>query len=701
MRSEKRLRDPLHPLNADEIHWLTTLKGDIDRLCAKSRSPDGTLPKEIGELRDGFSLRTGFIISQLHNTLGHLEQEDDRVTASSAVLSILRDVIALTPPPGEKSAVDFVVMQEVYLKSYLSLASKVLENPTDPGAVHTVFEGVTHFLSKRPVPEKIASTLEEEIVAKCLAYYEEYASRLIQTAASPIDLTTASGRSVQEESGDEFSRLIPVFSQEQRSQILLKKVAPLFLNEQTLDTHGREVALFVRGLSRRDREELQKAIEASPESKARKSALDIIRKENSRTAVLMAIDPEVLRKEVKGRSEKEKTDLAEESKVSVYSLSKYAGSPGAVMIVLKELFQEDPPPISHDQLGSFALRWAQAHQRVTLPQKREDQGSFQRETEWIREKLAEMAQDLAYEHRELAEENTEVPEEFKNLPEQLQQAASSFCTPSAEAALPPGQEPATRVVQDAIRAGKSSETYKGAVKWLANDLFQISAATFTARSPGALALAMKNPAEVMDVKTSTGLTTYVATTILDQENPGTPQALEGAQETFVFWLDVAEESLKRGDYNTATAIAGALGSGAVERLILDKSTNAYLIDPSDSQKWKKILAQINPERGYAAPRAAVQEHIKKHELIIPPVLMPVAEVMLCGEGEDVVRTLGNAISLVKECQDSIGAFMPQPQTTTIVGDIRLEEGFTQGNFDTKAYGKSLKLRPKPPSLPRR
>lgn len=472
--------------------------------------------------------------------------------------------------------------------------------------------------------------------------------------------------------------------------------------------NGDQRTACIRVLTRGEREQLRKTIETASQLAAgefavrqaealephpsRDEALLLIRRENTRSFILMASNPEFLKSQMEQcTTEEERKELANAAQVSVFSLVNFAGNRTEIVDALDLLLQEDPPPIPHEQLGSFALRWTQAYQSILPPSKDADQ--FQRETDQIRERLVKMAQGLE-------KEGKTAPGEYKNLSKQLHQAASTFCKVSAGASLLPGQEPTIGVVQEAIKAHKSSETYTKAVNKLAQDLYQISAAIFMERSPGALSLATKNPAEVMDIKTATGITTYVATTILNQENPGTPQALADAQKAFVFWLDVAKESIRLGDYNTASAIAGALGSAAVERLILDKSTNTYLIGSSDAQKWEKLQTQINPANGYAAPRTAVHEHIEKHQRVIPPVLMPVAEVILCGEGGNDVRVLGNAIALVHECQKSLTPWTPQPQTTTVVQDIKLGEGFKQGAFDNEANTKSLKLRPRPSSPPR-
>ena len=469
----------------------------------------------------------------------------------------------------------------------------------------------------------------------------------------------------------------------------------------------------VRVLSRAEREKLREIIEGATETPtdlgirqaavpephpSQDEALSLLRRENTRTAILMASSPEFLKKQMEQcATEKEKKALADEAQVAVFSLANYAGGRMEVMGALKLLFQENPPQIPHEQLGTFALRWAQAYRFIPLPQTEEDQGPFQRETDWIRERLDEMAQDLGSEHIELEEEGKEVLAEYKRLPEQLRQSAAEFCTTPTIPPLVPGKQKASDLQTRVLGMKRGSAEYKECVRTFSSDLFEASAAKFRSTNPAAMALE-KEAADAFSplINQFNQVSAYVCDSILKQST------LAEAHKNLVFWLDVAEESLRRGDYLTAQAIASGLGSPPISRLLYDANTQKFYIAAEEKNRVDKLCSQFNREGSFKLTREWTEKRLAAHQVVIPFVGVYSTDITFARDGNRdskgklkpvTIQLVGAAVAKTQQCLDTMGDLAHNPQQSTDLSTMITE---CKPLAPKESDAKSLRLRPREP-----
>jgi hypothetical protein len=477
----------------------------------------------------------------------------------------------------------------------------------------------------------------------------------------------------------------------------------------------------IRVLSRTERAELQKIIDGATEEPtdlgirqaavpephpSRDEALSLIRKENTRTAILMANDPEVLKKEMEqAKSEEDKKDLAEEARVSIYSLSTYAEGREGVVTVLDELFKEVPPPIPHKQLGTFTLDWIRAHERIPPPTDSDKhREEFNAETARVREKLSEISERLA-------EQPATEP-----LATQLKKAAVSFCEPPTFSPPTSGTTHASDLQGSAMKSKRGSQEYTMAVDEISEDLFELSAADFCSTSPASLA-AHENPSFAFSATNFNKVSQYVSKSILTQEGKDTDEKLENARKNFVFWLDVAEECLKRGNLSTAQAILAALQATSVSRLMFNQQSPNPLDNPlpdkdkkpcialSDVARLKKLHIQLSNEKAYKEPRKWIETQMAAYKPVIPYIGMLMTDATFVRDGNkdtmgklkpSTIKFMGNLVMQIQRFQDSVKSRSVRPQQHT---DISTQ--ITQLNptpaLEKELYETSLTLLPRTPS----
>jgi hypothetical protein len=478
----------------------------------------------------------------------------------------------------------------------------------------------------------------------------------------------------------------------------------------------------VRALSRAERAELQKILEEATEiptdlgirqaavpepHPSRGEALSLIRRENTRTAILMANDPKVLKREMEqAKSKEDKRALAEEARVSIYSLSTYAEGREGVAIVLDELFKEVPPPIPHKQLGTFTLDWVRAHEQIPLPlDSDKHREEFKAETARVQEKLSKISERLA-EHPATEE-----------LAIQLKKAADTFSAPPTFSPPTSGTKSASDLQGSAMKSERGSPEYTTAVDEISEDLFEFSAADFRSTSPASLA-AHENPSFAFSATNFNKVSQYVLKSILTQGGNDPDEKLKNARKSFVFWLDVAEECLKRGDLSTAQAILAALQNTSVSRLMFNQQSpnpldnpllgkdNKPCIDLSDVARLKKLHTQLSNVKSYKEARKWIEAQMAADKPVIPYIGMLMTDATFVRDGNkdktgklkpNTIESMGKLVMQIQQFQDSVKKTSVRPQLHTDISTQITTQPNPTPALEKEFYDISQALLPKTPS----
>jgi hypothetical protein len=444
----------------------------------------------------------------------------------------------------------------------------------------------------------------------------------------------------------------------------------------------KELTTLLRLLPLEQTRELQKTIESIENPEITTQALAIVKHERVRTLIAMNADSARRDQAAHDASSAEAgAEIREEGRVSIYSLSKYAGGRKEVITILEEMLNETPPEISRESLENFALRWTEIHQFLPLPEDPVKRQAFEEETQQTKECLLRIA--------------TAMEKTNPSGAEKLRASIKTFGSPPKLVTLVPGIPSAATLLATAIAKGSSSLEYSNAVHAFADDLFEISAAEFQTTSAVAL-ITTKQSVKAFPSIFVNQLTTLTRSTILNCST------LQAAHATIHFWLDVAEEALQRGDFATASAIQATLESdAAVNRLVFDQNTNTPLINSSDFKRLQELKYLTNPLGSYKAVRPKLSARINEGRPTIPFINLATNDIDKAIEGADTLTgtvpeqalaSLGKCIGWVDQCQSSLKSLTPKRQQTT----LQIQLASTPRLSDDEAYKLSLTLRPRPP-----